>query len=276
MDHDFELRLGTEQLRISIEDEIENARAAWHSDDHDHAAYELHILLCGMCRVDVNGKEYPIGDHQAILIAPGQFHRAMPSGGPYERFSMTFSLGDGPLLRSLQAAVPCCKVYPVTVEMENLCRSIFCERVSGSPFRRITLQNLLSLLLIRNFCLLDAAGISGGGDVSASPRKYTELIDGFFETRLSGTVTVETLAEELHLSKAQVNRVLKKHYGMTFREKLLRARMARAVWLLRHTDKKLDEVAGEVGYGSASAFHEVFRKQFHMPPEKYRRQYKGR
>ena len=232
MDHYFELQLGAEKVRLSIEDDAGTARAAWSSDNHDHAAYELHILLCGICRLDVSGQGYPIREHQAVLIAPGQYHRAMPAGGPFERFSMTFSLNQGPLLQSLREAVPCCKVYPITVEMENLCRSIFCERESGSPFRRTTLQNLLSLLLIRNFCLLNVSGEHRESTLPPGPRKYTELIDGFFETHLSEAATLDALAKALHLSRTQVNRVLKKHYGVTFREKLIRSRMARAAWLL--------------------------------------------
>lgn len=276
MDHYFELQIGTDEIRISIDDEVENARAAWISDDHDHAAYELHILLCGMSRLDIGGTEYPIGDHQAVLIAPGQYHRAMSSGDTFERFSMTFSLDEGSLLQSLREAVPACRMYPVTAEMEMLCRSIFCERVSRSPFRRTTLENLLSLLLIRNFSLLGVSGKQREMEVQAGPRKYTELIDSFFETHLSESTTVDALAEELHLSKVQVNRILKKHYGITFRGKLVRARMARAAWLLCHTDEKIEKIAEDVGYGSASTFREAFRKRYDMPPEKYRKQYKRR
>lgn len=225
-------------------------------------------------RVDVNGSTYPMQGHQAVLIAPGQYHRSIPVQGAFERFSMTFSLEDGPLLRSLREAVSCCRVYPVTVEMENLCRSISCERTSSSPFRRTTLRNLLSLLLVRNFSLLNVFGEEKHTVLPAGPRKYTELIDAFFAEQMAQNATLDAFAAELHLSRAQVNRVLKKRYEITFREKLTRTRMAQAAWLLCHTDKWVSEIAEEVGYGSASAFHEVFRNRFGTTPEKYRQQYK--
>lgn len=84
---------------------------------------------------------------------------------------------------------------------------------------------------------------------------------------------MEALAEELHLSRSQLNRFLKEQYGMTFREKLLRTRLDRASWLLRHTEKPVEDIVGAVGYSSESAFFQVFRKHFGMTPEKYRKQY---
>ena len=91
---------------------------------------------------------------------------------------------------------------------------------------------------------------------------------------IHNSFVVEDLAREVHLSKSQLNRLLKEHYGMTFREKLLKTRMDRASWLLKHTEKPIDEVADAVGYRSESAFYQVFRKEFSITPEKYRFQKK--
>lgn len=81
---------------------------------------------------------------------------------------------------------------------------------------------------------------------------------------------MDALAAQLHLSRSQVGRVLKKLYGMTFREKLIRARMDQAAWLLRHTDRTVGEIAGEVGDLSESRFYQMFRSRFGMTPESYR------
>lgn len=271
MDHYAELTLAGTKIRLSLDDDLQQAKALWQSSDHNHAAWELHILLHGTCRVDMDRASMKISAHEALLIAPGQYHRAKSAQGDFERFSMTFTAEEGALLQSLQAAVPCCKVYPVTTEIEDLCRSIFHERCGNGPFRRTALHSLISLLLIRNLNLLQIAD-PDTHSAPPAPRKYTELIDAFFETHTSDHITTDDLADELHLSRTHVNRILKKHYGVTFREKLIRTRMTRAAWLLRHTDRRLDHIAEEVGYRSMSAFHEMFRKQFGTTPEQYRQQ----
>ena len=105
------------------------------------------------------------------------------------------------------------------------------------------------------------------------PAESYAYSDVFFEDHLTEGAYVEELAKELHLSRSQLNRFLKEQYGMSFREKLLQTRMDRASWLLRHTEKPVEEIAGEVGYRSESAFFQVFRKIFGQTPEKYRKQH---
>jgi two-component system response regulator YesN len=57
---------------------------------------------------------------------------------------------------------------------------------------------------------------------------------------------------------------------MTFREKLLRARMGQAARLLRHTDMTVYQIAEEVGYSLPSSFYHVFRSWYGVTPEQYR------
>lgn len=269
MDCNFACVIGREKIVLSVDDVPAVATDPWVSKSHNHADYELHILLRGRCKVDVEGTEYTVGENCAFLIAPGQYHRSVPVQGDFERFSMTFSVEPGLLLRSMQEEVPLCRVYPITAEIASLCRQFFAERIHITPFRRAALQNLLSLLLIHNFRLLQVSDVSTLSPMPPSPKRYTEQIDGYFEQHLADA-KVEHLAEELHLSRSQVNRVLKKHYGMTFREKLIQARLDRAARLLRSTELRVDAIAAEVGYTAPPSFYQVFKLRLGMTPETYR------
>ena len=46
--------------------------------------------------------------------------------------------------------------------------------------------------------------------------------------------------------------------------------MSQAAWLLRNTDKKVDEISFSVGYENVSYFHRLFTARFGMSPKKYR------
>ena len=96
------------------------------------------------------------------------------------------------------------------------------------------------------------------------------IIDNYFGYQMGQNPSADDLAAKLHLSRRQLNRILKATYGMGFREKLLRNRMGQAKWLLRHTDKTVSAIALEVGYAHDSAFREAFRREFHMTPQEYR------
>jgi len=51
---------------------------------------------------------------------------------------------------------------------------------------------------------------------------------------------------------------------MTFQEKMTHAKMDRAAWLLRTSNKKIIEVAESVGYSSEAAFYQAFRKYIRL------------
>ena len=266
----FEISLGQEKMLVHINEKQYQAKHVWDSSRHNNADYELHVILRGACDLDVEDQPYVLRENQAVIIAPGQYHRPMHKPGEFERFSVSFSLTEGPLLASLRAAVPASRIYPVSAEILSLCRGIFYESAAGNPFRHEMIRAQLTQLLLNNFRLLSLNAEMRAGGTSASNSERTHLIDNFFEAHLADKAGEEELAAALHLSRRQLSRVLKENYGMGFREKLIRTRMDCAAWMLRCTDKRISEIASEVGYTSEAAFYQVFRTRFDMTPTEYR------
>lgn len=271
--YEFELNFGDTVIRMRKEEDPNETKHQWDSVSHNHAGYELHVLLRGSARVDVSGRDYLLPEHHIMVIAPGQYHCPTSVTRSLERFSFSFSISDGSLLRALQKAVPLCRVFGATEEVLNTCRDIFYEFSAGNPFSHIMLQSHLMRLLVEHFRLLGLEYEPTGDVAGCHTVKLAHHIDVFFEDHLTEGAYVEALAAESHMSRSQLNRFLKEQYGMTFREKLLQTRLDRASWLLRHTELPVEEIAGEVGYRSESAFFQVFRKHFGMTPEKYRKQF---
>ena len=267
---EFTLIMGAEQIYLSINRDWSVNKYVWDSKNHNHPGLELHVLLRGSCRVDVEGKTHLLRQGQSILIGPGKYHRPISVSPDMERFSVSFFPEAGRLQTGLAAAVSTCRICDSSPELLDTCSRIFAECERETPFRNTILRSLLTLLLGYEFRLLQIPCDFGGSTDVANYSKYTDTIDGFFENCLVENPRVEALGEQLHLSRSQVNRVLKKLYGMTFREKLIRTRMDHAAWLLHHTDKPVGEIASEVGYLAESRFYQMFRARFEMTPETYR------
>jgi len=272
--YEFELNFGPDRIHMRKEEDPNETKHQWDSISHNHAGFELHILLEGSAIVDVEDRRIFLPRHHVMVIAPGKYHCPTPSEGEIERFSFSFSVTDGKLLRDLRDAVCDCRVFPATEELLSVCRDVFYEFSVQNPFARIMLSSHLVKLLVCVFRLLQIDGQPDDRGGGCRDVRLTHQIDCYFEEHLAGGAYVEDLAAYVHLSKSQLNRILKEYYGMTFREKLLRTRMDRASWLLRYTDHPIDEVGEAVGYRSESAFYQVFRKQFSVTPEKYRLQRK--
>lgn len=270
----FEIDLGMDKMLLHMNEQQYRVKHVWDSPRHNNADYELHVILKGSCDLDVEDRSYPLRQGHAVIIAPGQYHRPTQNPGEFERFSVSFSLTEGPLLRILRAVLPVCQIYPVPAEDVALCRSIFYECAAGNPYRHEMMQAQLTQLMLASFRTLNLDIETPFSQTSANNTERIRVIDVFFEDHLADKAGEEALAAELHLSRRQLSRVLNECYGMGFREKLIRSRMDSAAWMLRCTDKRISQIASEVGYTSEAAFYQVFRSRFEMTPTEYRTQHR--
>lgn len=270
--HDLSIPINSDTLFTRADmTRIYNTRHVWQADRHCNAEYELHIILQGVCQVDVRDNHFTLRQQQAILISPGQYHLPNSLPGPFERFSLSFTLSEGPLLRTMQEQVPVCRVLTLTPEVIGLCRSLLREHAQKTAFWQNMQPALLSQLIISTLRLLHV-------DQPAQPIRSvqresvrTDLIDDYFERNFARDASLADLARLLHLSRRQAARVLESSYGMGFQQKLISCRMDHAAWLLRTTTQPSGQIAAAVGYASETAFYQAFRLHFQMTPRQYRK-----
>lgn len=81
------------------------------------------------------------------------------------------------------------------------------------------------------------------------------------------TITLTQLAQKLHTSERQVQRILKKYYAMTFSQKKLSARLEAAYLKLKNGDS-IAEAASNAGYSDTSSFIRAFKGRFGTTPSK--------
>lgn len=272
----FEINLSGWQLRLRAGDAHHMHRYIWAGGRHSHGEYELHIVLSGKAQLEVGKEHYQLHAGDAMVIAPGVYHTAKTEQGQIERFSMQILVPDGPLAEKMEREVQGCRVFSATKSLCQLCSDYYYETSAVNPYRLERQNALLTLLLIGIFRELGAGQTVQNEEAATSPLQRKILIDTFFGVNFSTDAKLEDLAEELHISPRQLSRFLLKHYGMNYRELLIRARMDQAAWLLRTTDQTVPHIAGQVGYRSDSAFYKVFFKEFGITPLQYRREQKER
>ena len=82
--------------------------------------------------------------------------------------------------------------------------------------------------------------------------------------------TIESLAGEVHLSRATLARRFTHAVGVPPLSYLAAWRMNLAAHRLRTTDRTIDAIAREVGYSSEYAFNRAFARHRGQPPGRYR------
>ena len=104
---------------------------------------------------------------------------------------------------------------------------------------------------------------------SVDERFLTMLMESVEKHLADPACDTETLAEDLCMSRMQLNRKLNALTGHSTHEFLRTQRLNRAARLLQHHVGNVSEVAYEVGFSSPSHFAKAFKEQFGLSPSEY-------
>lgn len=78
------------------------------------------------------------------------------------------------------------------------------------------------------------------------------------------------LSELLHYDLYWLSREIKRKTGKTYTQLVQEKRLAQAAFLLKNTDRNVDDIANAVGYENMGYFHRIFRDAYGMSPRAYR------
>ncbi len=179
----------------------------------------------------------------------------------------SFSSPDAALLISLLPQYVHVRGEPRLTTLVQLVRD---ESRAQRPARELVLSRLVEVLLI------EALRFSAGTDASRG------LVRGLADSRLAAALrrmherpahpwTIVELAKEAALSRSTFFERFSRAVGLAPMEYLLTWRMALAKDLLRRNEGRIAEIAGRVGYSSASTFSVAFTRHVGRPPAQYAR-----
>ncbi len=101
--------------------------------------------------------------------------------------------------------------------------------------------------------------------------KLIEKITGYVDMHYhTPRISLDEISDTFHISVSYLSVLFKKHTGMTFNKYLIKKRMDKAKSLLLNTDKKILEIATDVGYPEVYHFSHSFKKHTGKSPKEYR------
>lgn len=98
--------------------------------------------------------------------------------------------------------------------------------------------------------------------------KNLEKKMNFFYT--DSNTTIAEVAEAMDMSVSTLQRQIKKYYNLSFRELIKMHRLKKADLLLLNTDKSIESIAFNCGFGSLSYFSKTFKENYNISAKKYR------
>lgn len=147
------------------------------------------------------------------------------------------------------------------------------ETQETRPGRDRILDHLVSILLIecvRDY-ILNAPHASSWLNTLSHPELSSALAT--IHDQPEQNWTVESLAEQCHMSRSKFAQLFTQVVGETPLAYLQQHRMRLAARYLSENILSVQQIAHRVGYSSETAFSQSFKKQFELTPSQYRQQH---
>ena len=149
--------------------------------------------------------------------------------------------------------------------IENLIENLLRILLEGAPNRRKMSQMTMALLFLELMAHTEAL------DTPDREQATVFRVLSYIETHyISGSLT--ELAALLHYDLYNLSREIKRKTGKTYTQLVQEKRLAQAAFLLKTTDRTVDQIAGAVGYENMGYFHRIFKETFGHSPKSYRLQ----
>lgn len=264
-------------------------KTTWLELTHFHAYYEIHILLDGEATVEINGKPLIVKTGDTLVLCPKISHYTVKSTESIVRFGFLFDLsrrGENKLktehfseydyysniLKSVKDSIVIRNHKIIDTFNEIL-------KIGDSVEKRHLTKILLSLLCVNIFEEIkknidnNNSDINDAKDNTLDDNNYKIPAEEFFYNKYKERVTINDLANSLYLSVSQTARVVRRVFGMSFKEVLLKQRMENACMLINESNKSLETIALDSGYSSYNGFFCAFKNYIGMTPDEYKKKH---
>ncbi|MFC5531186.1 response regulator [Cohnella yongneupensis] len=91
------------------------------------------------------------------------------------------------------------------------------------------------------------------------PKKVYDEVREIVREQYASPISLKSVAQQIYMNPNYLGKLFKAHADMSFNEYVLKVRMEKAKELLLHTDKKVYEIALEVGFGELDWFYKRFK-----------------
>ncbi|MGG1639177.1 helix-turn-helix domain-containing protein [Paenibacillus sp. NRS-1760] len=185
---------------------------------------------------------------------------------PYLKYWCHFNIMAGPLDLFQWIGVPLC----INIEDTNSMTRLFHELIEWHEQDSIVARLREKAVLLEIIsCFLESVPIRVLQHRTEEMNRLN-VIQQYVDSRLHTSISVDQMAESVHLHPNYFSSYFKKHFGMPPLKYVSRKRIDRAKQLLTTTSRSIKEVADQSGFKETNHFTKFFRKETNLTPTDYR------
>ncbi len=241
---------------------------------HKHSFHELHLCINGNCVYQVGDMQYTLHAGDIILLRKEETHRLVKKSSDFCKIALGYAIqaASGDLTDELEKLLSQMPVM-VSDHTEEIL-SLFYRILQECSTQKIGYLSVIEGILL-NIIVLCARLNEGAATTAPTFGKQIDQriadVNAYIEMHLSETFSCQDIAENVHLSLRQLNRIIQNEFGVSISDYVDRVRCAYAKNLLLHTDLSNSDIAEKVGYASEFSFSKFFKRVEGMAPSQFRR-----
>lgn len=256
-----------------------------HFPEHTHDYVEVVYMCAGQTTHIVNGNRIELYQGQLLFLSQSATHEVCTAGEsdiavnfivlPNFFNGILSAIGEEetPLRRFLvdclcgQSTGPGYLHFLVSdvLPVQNLVENLLFTLMQDTPKKIKTNEMTMTLLFLQLMGLTDK--LKTDDQDQAVAVKVLAYLESNYAT---GSLT--DIAHQLHYDLYWLSREIKRSTGKTYTQLVQEKRLAQAAFLLKNTNRNIDDIANIVGYENIGYFHKIFRTSFGVSPRVYRLQ----
>ncbi len=233
----------------------------------------LHYVLKGKGIFTVDGKTYPLQEHNAFLIYPDEitYYKADQSN-PWTYIWIGFG----------GVKAEACLNHASLGKTERVgqfnCENELLECVTGMlNASKLTYANDLKregyLFMFLSHLISEKQSISSQSSIHDYPYQvYVEHALEFIDHNYEKDIKVNDIANYIGIDRSYLTNIFKKIMRLSPQQYLINYRLDKACNMLKTTSLPVNTIANQVGYPDALSFSKVFKMYYQVSPRAYRLQ----
>lgn len=255
---------------------------------HSHQDYEIYFFHGGECRYLIHNQIYDLVPGDIIVMDGLTLHK--PNVKPtkeYVRSVILFSpiwikgllleMGSMYLLETFQKLHNCLIRTNENDESKEL-EKVFLRLSklnNAANLPNLQAETEMKVLLLQALILVHRLGEMNSIEIPKQKEDKTlhaENIADYIQSHFINKITLQSIADNLNLSRSYVAKVFKMMTGYTIMEYVMECRLTQAKYLLEMEPlKPLKDVAYESGFESPTHFSRYFREKVGVTAKEYRK-----
>lgn len=247
---------------------------------HGKNSYEIHYIPFGRGQVNIDSATYEVVPNTLYVTGPSVEHEQIPcKEDPMVEYCIYLKIAKKNSVSKKESAASFMQLFEKTKfwfgqdtqDLHPLMQQVFFEmenKYTGYMTQVQTLLQQLVVRLIRNYENRIKSKVQFKPSNLTDSRYFTIEKCFLFEYR---DITLESLSKRIGLSLRQTERLLKQYYNKTFLQKCTEAKMSAASVLLAEKERRITDIAFNLGYSSVEHLSNAFKRHYHESPRAYRK-----